>query len=212
MNGGGEKMDSDVPITSVPQLLAPHDLHFIHAAYQALLGRAPDAEGEAYYLTRLRAGDHKLEILKQLRRSAEGKAFIPGVAGLDRALRRHGRANLPVVGPVIRLFNGAEGDGATHRQLRMITNELARLQTGMRIGLAQLNVNGALENPMPLPPAHSGPPVTGASPVIRNRRDQAPAAEGVLSQTGAFAQHEQILPLTRRAQFLHAKLAGTPSA
>lgn len=131
MNGCGEKMDSDVPITSVPQLLAPHDLNFIHAAYQALLGRAPDAEGEAYYLTRLRAGDHKLEILKQLRRSAEGKAFIPGVAGLDRALRRHGWATMHLVGAIVRLFTGVEGNNATHRKLRVLANEIGAMRSDL---------------------------------------------------------------------------------
>jgi hypothetical protein len=117
-------VESDGPITSVPRLLAPHDRHFIHTAYQAVLGRAPDAEGEAYYLTRLRAGVHKLVILRQMRQSSEGRAFIPGVAGLDRAIKRHHLANLPVVGALLRAQTGAEGDGAVERQLRALANEL----------------------------------------------------------------------------------------
>jgi hypothetical protein len=128
MHGGFGMVESDGPITSVPRLLAPHDRHFIHTAYQAVLGRAPDAEGEAYYLARLRAGVHKLAILRQLRQSPEGRAFIPGVAGLDRAIRRYRRATLPLVGAIVRLLTGAEGDNATHRQLRILANELGCLR------------------------------------------------------------------------------------
>ena len=124
-----EEIKHDGPITNVPDLLAPHDLEFIHAAYQAVLGRSPDPEGEVYYLTRLRRGAHKLAILKQLRRSPEGKAFIPGVAGLDRAIRRHVRATLPILGILFRLLRGDEGNGATHRSLRALANDVGRLRT-----------------------------------------------------------------------------------
>jgi hypothetical protein len=121
-------LESHEPITSVSKLLAPHDRHFIHTAYQAVLGRAPDAAGESHYLSRLRAGDHKLTILKQLRQSPEGRAFIPGVAGLDRAIKRHGWATMPMVGPLVRLVLGAEGNSATHRQLRVLVNEMGQLR------------------------------------------------------------------------------------
>lgn len=120
-------MESDIPITSIERLLARHDRQFILDAYQAVLGRGPDAAGEAHYLACLRSGMHKLTILKQLRRSKEGQAFIPGVAGLDRAIRKHERATLPVVGALIRLWSGAEGNNATHRQLRALANEIGRL-------------------------------------------------------------------------------------
>lgn len=131
------------PITSVPRLLAPHDAEFIRVAYEAVLGRAPDPEGGAYYLGRLRAGAHKLEILKQLRRSPEGRDFIPGVAGLDRAIRRHRRANLPVLGPIIRLLTGAEGNSATQRKLRVIANEIGGLRAEQASLFASLHVQTA---------------------------------------------------------------------
>jgi FkbM family methyltransferase len=115
------------PVTSVPRLLAPHDAEFIWTAYEAVLGRAPDPEGSAYYLNRLRSGVHKLEILKQLSRSSEGREFIPGVAGLDRAIKRHRLATLPVIGWLVRRLTGAEGNSATHRRLRILANDLGRL-------------------------------------------------------------------------------------
>lgn len=116
------------PIDTVPKLLTPHDAVFINMAYKAVLGRNPDSHGGTYYLGRLRTGTHKLEILRQLRRSAEGGNFIPGVAGLDRAIRRHRLANLPFLGPIVRLLINAEGNSATQRQLRVIVNEIGRLQ------------------------------------------------------------------------------------
>lgn len=128
-HGGIGIMESDEPVTSVPALLAPHDRAFIHTAYRAVLGRAPDLEGEAYYLARIRAGNHKLAILKQLRRSQEGRKFIPGVAGLDRAIKKYRWATLPVLGVMVRLLLGEEGNGATHRALRVLANDVGRLRS-----------------------------------------------------------------------------------
>lgn len=149
-------VDHEGPITSVPRLLEPHDRQFIHAAYQAVLGRAPDAEGEAYYLGRLRTGVHKLTILKQLRRSAEGREFIPGVAGLDRAIRRYRWATLPLIGAMLRVFGGPAGNSATHRQLRVLENEIGRIQSSQE-GLAQA-IHQLLDRPAATPPTAAAPP------------------------------------------------------
>lgn len=164
-HGGFEMMESDGPITSVPKLLAPQDRGFIRAAYQAVLGRAPDAEGEAHYLARLRAGTHKLAILKQLRRSQEGRAFIPGVAGLDRAIKRHRMANLPLVGAAVRLFTGAEGNSITNRQLRMIMNDIGRLhadQEALACAVQQLAARGMTVAQAPPPPPPPPPSLAAA--------------------------------------------------
>jgi hypothetical protein len=147
LQGAFVMQGSDGPITAMPRLLAPHDRHFIHTAYEAVLGRAPDAEGEAYYLDRLRAGVHKLTILKQLRRSEEGRAFIPGVAGLDRAIKRHALANLPVIGACVRLITGVEGNNAVHRHLRILANEMACLRSEQAVHLRSLaNEMGCLHS------------------------------------------------------------------
>ncbi|WP_137680646.1 FkbM family methyltransferase [Aurantiacibacter suaedae] len=115
------------PITSVEQLLNWHDEQFVDLAFQSVLGRAPDPEGRAYYVSRLRKGVHKLQILKQLRRSDEGRNFIPGVAGLDRAIKHHHLASLPVIGPVLASALKLEGDRPIERQIRALANETARL-------------------------------------------------------------------------------------
>jgi FkbM family methyltransferase len=131
---GAPMFTDEGPITSVPQLLAPHDRMFIHTAYQSVLGRPPEPEGEAYYLARLRSGVHKLAILKQLRRSPEGRTSVQSVAGLDRAIKRHRWATLPLLGALLRVLWGAEGNSATHRALRIIGNDLG----SMRSELARL--------------------------------------------------------------------------
>ena len=156
----------DSPITSVPQLLALHDRTFIHAAYVSVLGREPDPVGEVYYLARLRAGAPKLQILKQLRRSAEGRAFIPAVAGLDWAIKRHVWATLAIIGPIIRLFSGEECNSALHRQLRMVTNILGRIQE------EQASLFGEL--------------------AMLRRERAAPATSSQGGELGAIASHESV--------------------
>lgn len=101
------------------------DRDFIRCAFVTILGRQPDPDGEDYYLRRLRAGDSMLSILWTLRRSKEGCSHDPGIAGLDRALRQHHNANRPLIGWLVRLFTGREGNSPTERRLRIITNMLA---------------------------------------------------------------------------------------
>lgn len=121
---GASMLIDEGTITSVAQLLAPHDRLFIQAAYCSVLGRRPEPEGEAYYLGRLRGGAHKLAILKQLRRSPEGRTFVPAVAGLDRAIKRHIWATRPLIGPIVRFFTGAEGNSAKNVQFRIMANDI----------------------------------------------------------------------------------------
>lgn len=127
-HGDLRMVERDEPITTMPRLLEPHDRDFILAAYQVVLGRGPDPEGERHYLARLRAGAHKLAILRELRRSREGRAFIPGVAGLDRAIKRHHWATRPLIGMLIRLIFGGEGDSRDDRRFRALANELGQIK------------------------------------------------------------------------------------
>jgi FkbM family methyltransferase len=100
------------------------DRDFVRCAFVTMLGRQPDPQGEAYYLRRLRDGESMLTILWALRRSGEGRAHDPGITGLDRTLRKHRNANLPVVGWLVRLLTGREGNSAVERRLRTIANTL----------------------------------------------------------------------------------------
>jgi FkbM family methyltransferase len=81
---------------SLDELLSWNDVDFVRCAYVTVLGRQPDAEGEAYYTDRVRRGHSKLDVLWQLRRSPEGPKHDPGIAGLDRALRRARARSWPI--------------------------------------------------------------------------------------------------------------------
>jgi hypothetical protein len=110
-------------------LLRRHDQDFIRCSYITLLGRHADPVGEAHYLDQLREGVSKFRILRDLRLSKEGLVHNPGIAGLDRAIRRFRTANLPVIGIVVRCLTGREGDGSIERRLRIVNNAIGMLST-----------------------------------------------------------------------------------
>lgn len=115
---------------SLPELCSWRDVDFIRCAYVTILGRQPDQSGEFFYLGRLRSGISKLTIISQLRRSAEGRSHDPGIGGLDKALRRHRLARLPLLGACFRLLTGRAGDSYRERQIRVLSDLSAALQAG----------------------------------------------------------------------------------
>jgi hypothetical protein len=109
--------------TTVTELLALHDQRFVDCAYETLLDRAPDPEGLAYYLGRLRSGLPKVRVLEQLCRSEEGKEQASKLPGLAAAIRRDIRGRQPLVGWLFRLIDGTEGNYPTERKLPAIENQ-----------------------------------------------------------------------------------------
>lgn len=193
-----EMSGGEGPVTAMPRLLAPHDAEFIRVAYEAVLGRAPDPEGGAYYLGRLRSGVHKLEILRQLRRSPEGREFIPGVAGLDRAIRRYRRANLPLIGWIVRLITGAEGNSATQRQLRVIANEMGCLradQTSLFRAVSALADRPVVVACAGVPPSVSQPdgPAQDAPMQLKANLTALPTLAAKLDEIGPMASFGEFL-------------------
>jgi glycosyltransferase involved in cell wall biosynthesis len=120
--------DANLPANNLSQLLALHDQAFIHAAYQKLLGRHPDPEGLSYYLGRLRNGIPKMQILTQLRLSTESKAHTIDLPGLDVALQRYQRGQLPLIGWLFRQLYNTDGNTSTERKLRSIENQIFLLR------------------------------------------------------------------------------------
>lgn len=98
------------------------DVDFIRCAFVTMVGRQSDPDGEAHFLGCLRRGDTKLSILRALRLSDEGRQHDPGIAGLDRALKRDHAARRKWTGWLVRLFTGAEGNSPLERQLRSLRN------------------------------------------------------------------------------------------
>lgn len=128
---------------SLAELLAWHDVDFVRCAFVTVLGRQPDAEGEAYYSERIRCGHSKMQVLWQLRKSPEGSGHDPGIAGLDRALRRAHRARLPMLGGLFRLLNREEGDSAADRRRRAIANDLGVLRAAQEAQMCTLQSHSA---------------------------------------------------------------------
>ena len=88
--------------SALNDLLACNDEQFIHAAYQAILGRTPDSEGYKYYLDRVCSGVAKMQILTQLKLSSEGKALNRGLPGLNAAIKQYRRTQWHFIGKFFR--------------------------------------------------------------------------------------------------------------
>ena len=112
---------------SLAELLSLHDVQFVRSAYVTLLGREPDPEGEKFYLDRLRRGYSQLHILRQFRTSREATNHDPGIAGLDRALKRAARERWPVLGAVIRVLSGNHWESPANQVARALVEGSARL-------------------------------------------------------------------------------------
>ncbi len=80
-----------------------HDESFVRNAYLGILGREPDAEGWAHFLTALRDGSlSKIEILGRLRYSKEGRLRSTPVAGLLLPFLANAAYRTPVLGTLFR--------------------------------------------------------------------------------------------------------------
>lgn len=116
------------PAASLRELCAHEGSDFIRCAYLTVLGRLPDEEGFRFYFEQLDAGFSKLSILRQLRTSAEARRHDPGIAGFDRALKKHRRGNVPVIGPVYRLLYKGESDSPAARERRVLLRRMLRIE------------------------------------------------------------------------------------
>lgn len=112
---------------SVPELMQNEDIAFVEAAYRAILGREADDIGKAHYLEHLRKGKSKLYILRSLRKSQEAIHHIPGVAGLDSAIRRYEQGNWPIFGALIRKLQPTDSESRNAQEIRRIENGASRL-------------------------------------------------------------------------------------
>ncbi|MBX3775489.1 FkbM family methyltransferase [Ralstonia insidiosa] len=74
---------------------------FISEAFRAVLGREPDSVGKEHYSTRLSAGQGKLSILVDIKRSSEGKSAGNRVAGLSLVVALKRLGELPVIKQMI---------------------------------------------------------------------------------------------------------------
>ncbi|CBM10223.1 putative glycosyltransferase [Ralstonia solanacearum PSI07] len=186
-------------IRTVGDLLSLDGGSFVRDAYLALLGREPDSEGRDYYLGRLRQGISKLEILAQLRFSAEGAARRLHVPGLDAAMRGLRWRRLPVVGPWLRARSGrherrlqrtrvdqasppAMLHDETARRLAQIEQTLGDLRRLAEQRVPERNVSGGAW------PADAGQPTESPADGI------APAHDGAEAEARAMASQPPAEP------------------
>ncbi|MEQ1813696.1 MAG: DUF4214 domain-containing protein, partial [Candidatus Nitrotoga sp.] len=148
----GQAADLNEPgaAPNLKTLLQHQDLWFIESAYLTLLRRQPDPVGQNYYLGRLRAGVPKVVILGQLFHSAEARQSQGDIPGLRNAVRLQTLAGLPVIGPILKLFNAADGASSHEIRLRAIEQQLFILgqQINARLKLIEHGINN-LQNVIP---------------------------------------------------------------
>jgi hypothetical protein len=93
--------------TSIPELARLAGPAFVDNAYRAILGREPDAEGLAQQMAALGAGANKIEILGDLRYSAEGRQRNVAIPGLRTRYLVAKLGRVPLLGAIFQWFVAA---------------------------------------------------------------------------------------------------------
>lgn len=125
---------------SLAELLSWQDVDFVRCAYVTILGRQSDPTGEEHYVSQLRRGRSKLEVLWQLRKSDEGPNHDPGIAGLDRALKRARWQRLNPFRPTN--VKSANGSAETHRdEMISISEKLDDMNAALAARLDQMHAS-----------------------------------------------------------------------
>lgn len=118
---------------SLEELLSWDDVDFVCCAYVTILGRQPDPLGKAHFLQQIRQGYSKLDVLWRLRQSLEAKDHDPGIAGLDRDLKRAAWERRPLLGALARFQRaGADGGSRSDRALRALMNSASVNQRNLQ--------------------------------------------------------------------------------
>jgi GT2 family glycosyltransferase len=116
--------DNQVP-TSLSNLLVHDDQEFVDLAYRAILGRSADSSGLAHYVDMLRHGVGKMDIVRILRVSDEGRAYKSRLIGLNRSLMYLSWRRLPLLAH----FGGSrELSRNLLRQMKLARAEIVELR------------------------------------------------------------------------------------
>ncbi|RQU63361.1 DUF4214 domain-containing protein [Burkholderia cenocepacia] len=92
---------SPADFVHVQSLQSFHDEDFVNRAYRSILGRAPDPSGAERYLRALRKGESKIRLIRDIRRSKEGRRRGVRVGGLGMAYLWEAAVDTPVLGGVL---------------------------------------------------------------------------------------------------------------
>ncbi len=80
--------EDTLPFSELERLLQLRDKQFVRGAYQLVLQRDADPNGFSFYLSQLRRGVDKVQIVGQLRNSSEGQKLKEPYAGFDVELAK----------------------------------------------------------------------------------------------------------------------------
>jgi len=109
--------------TDLRDLLEAQDRDFVEAAYRLLLGRDADPGGLQFYLSRLRGGARKLQILQEMSTSDEALASRIELKGLRSALRWQRLKSMPLLGDLLRFCFESEGDSPAEVRSRILEHQ-----------------------------------------------------------------------------------------
>ncbi|MGA2189098.1 MAG: methyltransferase domain-containing protein [Steroidobacteraceae bacterium] len=112
---------------AINDVLSHEDREFVHAAYHTVLRRAPDADGLDTYLTLLRGGVSKIDILEFLGQSSEGRATGPGIKGLAMLSFVAKMGRWPFIGPIIRAIAATRNIENSERHQRALHGRIFSL-------------------------------------------------------------------------------------
>jgi FkbM family methyltransferase len=178
---------------NIAELLALHDAHFVASAYQTLLGRSADEAGMTYYLGRVRAGYAKIQIVAQLSRSAEARAYGAQLPGLADAVNAYQRGQWPLLGWIWRSVHGLEGTSAAERRLRRIENQLQIFNAESQLRFSQLEAAiNSVQQTIAQPVIHASNVLSQAVNTVATTSEDA-APDGVAQLSGrAAAIYQQL--------------------
>jgi len=105
---------------SLEELLEFQDWRFVKEAYELLLAREPEKEGYRFYVSRIRSGVSKIQILKEIGTSPEAASRGGSITGLRKALILASMGSLPVIGSIFRRLFSLEGNSTQEVRLRVL--------------------------------------------------------------------------------------------
>jgi 2-polyprenyl-3-methyl-5-hydroxy-6-metoxy-1,4-benzoquinol methylase len=149
LSGIQESASKHRGIYSVHDLSKYHDDEFITNAYRWILKRDPDPQGYGFYITKLRQGARKGEILGMMRYSREGRQCHVAIRGLLPLFMVDRLFEIPILGYLLevaasiamlptRLKYIRQWESFTNRRLEQQNNATSALSSGFESNAMQL--------------------------------------------------------------------------
>lgn len=113
---------------TLPDLMRFEDVSFVDCVYKTFLKRPADMHGLTTYVAQFRSGVSKLEIIRSIARSPEGRRQKAKLEGLNTATLRTALGRLWIIGRFFRMESAGAHYESSRRDLRAIHRALMRIQ------------------------------------------------------------------------------------